>query len=104
MHPKDQMSVRRSTTLPRACSGERYAMVPRITPGSVAGTAKVGECGNAGDSVMVAAEGESTIAGDLARPDASETTFPFARPKSRIFTWSSGVTITFEGLRSRCTT
>ncbi len=34
--PNDQMSVRRSTGLPRACSGLMYAAVPRMTPPCVA--------------------------------------------------------------------
>ena len=80
--PKDQMSVRRSTTLPRACSGERYAAVPRITPAIVDGLMKVGECGSVGEERV----GESMSAGDFASPSSSVATLPFARPKSRIFT------------------
>ena len=36
-------------------------------------------------------------------PDESSGCVSFARPKSRIFTKPSLVTITFSGLRSRCT-
>ena len=102
--PKDQMSVRRSTTLPRACSGERYAAVPRITPAIVPGLMKVGECGSVGEESVLEAVGESMSAGDFASPDSSVATLPFARPKSRIFTWSCDVIITFAGFKSRCTT
>ena len=42
-HPKAQMSARRSTAFPFACSGLMYAAVPRITPACVAATPMVGE-------------------------------------------------------------
>src|SRR5204862_5949809 len=34
-HPNDQISVRRSNDLPRACSGDMYDTVPRTTLGFV---------------------------------------------------------------------
>ena len=41
--PKAQMSARLSTAFPRACSGDMYAAVPRITPCMVAAPLIVGE-------------------------------------------------------------
>src|SRR5579863_5781475 len=41
--PNDQISQRRSTVLPRACSGAMYAAVPRIMPAVVAPNVNVGE-------------------------------------------------------------
>ena len=41
-HPKAQMSVRLSTALPRACSGDMYGAVPSSTP-SIVGAIIVGE-------------------------------------------------------------
>ena len=42
--PKAQMSVRRSSGRPRACSGDIYAAVPRIIPAAViAGVVSVGD-------------------------------------------------------------
>jgi len=41
--PNAQMSARRSTDLPRACSGDMHAAVPRITPATVACAVSVGE-------------------------------------------------------------
>ncbi len=38
------MSARLSTALPRACSGDMYAAVPRTTPACVAAAVSVGEC------------------------------------------------------------
>ena len=42
-HPKPQMSARRSTGRPFACSGGMYAAVPRMTPAFVARFVSVGE-------------------------------------------------------------
>ena len=50
-------------------------------------------------SVILESVGTAVPEGGL--PVAVET---FARPKSRIFAKPSAVTITFSGLRSRCTT
>ena len=48
------MSARVSTALPRACSGDMYAGVPRIIPACVlAGAAIVGDCETFGDVVPV---------------------------------------------------
>ena len=43
-HPNDQMSVRRSTTCPSACSGLMYGAVPTIAPGPVASIVCVLDC------------------------------------------------------------
>ena len=75
------MSVRASTSCPRACSGDMYAGVPTTTPASVFSTACV-----------------CLGVGDLRRRGAS-----FASPKSSTFTNPSGRSITFSGLMSRWT-
>jgi len=80
--PNAQMSARLSTGLPRACSGDMYAAVPRMTPACVAAMLTVGE------------------ASELAAAAASAT---FANPKSRTFTVPSGLILTLPGFRSRCT-
>ena len=46
--PNDQISVRLSIGLPRACSGLMYAAVPRITPSRVPPTVTVGDCERSG--------------------------------------------------------
>ena len=75
------MSARRSTRLPRACSGDIYAAVPSSTPVRVAAALSVGEfC----DSPSVVSPSNA-----------------FAKPKSSSLTWLSGVSFTFEGFRSR---
>ena len=61
------MSARRSTALPRACSGAMYAAVPRIVPSSV-------------PAVSVGDSAGSLEAGSACGASA------FARPKSRTFT------------------
>jgi len=43
MQPNAQMSVRRSTGLPFACSGLMYDAVPRITPATVPNDVIVGD-------------------------------------------------------------
>lgn len=63
--PNDQISARRSTTPPRACSGLIYPAVPNIIPASVAHIVNVGEFGTVGAAVR--------------------STF-LASPKSRTFT------------------
>ena len=70
--PKAQMSARRSTAFPRACSGDMYAAVPRIMPACVARAVSVGE--------FMA----RSLEGPRSTPSA------FARPKSRTFTVPSG--------------
>ena len=82
-HPNAQMSARRSTGLPFACSGDMYAAVPSRTPACVAIRLIVGEV-------------KMSI-------DAASPSIAFAKPKSRTFTASSLVTFTFAGFRSRCT-
>ena len=75
------MSVRASTSCPRACSGDMYAAVPTTTPASVFSTRCV-----------------------LSAPAISAVdTASFASPKSSTFTKASGRSITFSGLMSRCT-
>ena len=74
------MSARRSTALPRACSGLMYPAVPRI------------------DAALV---GESVIVGDRARSASESADAPFASPKSSTLTWPSGVILTLPGFRSR---
>ena len=81
--PKAQTSVRRSTTLPRACSGDMYAAVPITTPARVAAAVIVGEC-------VASGEDRSTV-------------IAFARPKSRTLTLPSGRSLTLAGFRSRWT-
>ena len=81
--PKAQMSARLSTGLPRACSGLMYAAVPRIIPASVDRAVSVGEF----------------IASDAAGSGVRV----LARPKSRILTRPSGVTLTLAGFKSRWT-
>jgi hypothetical protein len=80
-HPNAHTSVRRSTGLPRACSGLMYAAVPRMTPAYVARMLSVG---------------------DIVRDDAvASRSSIFARPKSSTFTVPSGPTLMFAGFRSR---
>jgi hypothetical protein len=84
--PNDHTSVRSSTGLPLACSGDMYAAVPRTMPCMVpAGDVSVGEF--IGSAV-----------GSLTRPVAS---IALASPKSRTFTVPSGRTLMFAGFRSR---
>jgi hypothetical protein len=59
-----------------------YATVPITIPGSVP---------------------PDTVGAIDTSPDASGGPVSLARPKSRIFTKPSGVTIRFSGFRSRCT-
>jgi hypothetical protein len=75
------MSVRLSTCLPRACSGDMYAAVPKMTPACVAGMLMVGESSDGAAGVP---------------PN-------FASPKSRTFTVPSGLILMLPGFRSRCT-
>ncbi len=89
MQPNENTSVRASTLRPRACSGDMYAAVPRITPSCVAWYVNVGDwlrCTSARDE-----------------EDASEAV-GLASPKSSTLTWPSGVSRTFAGFRSRWTT
>ena len=79
--PNDQISERLSTGTPRACSGLMYPAVPSRTPSRV------------GDNVAV---GELTRSSPAANGSAA-----FAKPKSSTFTRPAGVTIMFDGFRSR---
>jgi len=81
--PKDQISARRSTGLPAACSGDMYPAVPMITPASVTPMVRVGEFAR------------------LSGP-ASGACATAANPKSRTLTTPCGVTFTLAGFRSRC--
>jgi hypothetical protein len=76
------MSLRRSTGLPAACSGDMYAAVPRMMPASVACNDSVGE----------------TIAFAL---DSLAGSSAFASPKSSTFTTPSGRTLMLVGFKSR---
>ena len=82
-HPNAQRSARRSQAFPRACSGDMYAAVPRITPSRVWATARVGDR-------------DGSLA---ASPDSPPNTF--ARPKSSTFTVPSPVILMLAGFRSR---
>ena len=75
------MSVRLSTALPRACSGDMYAAVPRMTPCIVPAALNVGEF-------------------DGSLPD-SPLANAFANPKSNTLTLPSAVSFTLAGFRSR---
>jgi hypothetical protein len=81
--PKDQMSARRSTALPFACSGLMYEAVPRITPATVPVDVIVGDI-------------DALASALVASPDRA-----LASPKSSTLTWLSGVNLTLAGLRSR---
>ena len=81
------MSARLSTALPRACSGDMYAAVPRIRPAAVL------EC---------ASVGEREKSAELDAPELSPAQ-ALARPKSSTLTLPSGASFTFAGLRSRWT-
>ena len=80
--PKAQMSARRSTICPAACSGAIYPAVPRIIPACVAPMVSVGELFG---SPLPAAAGCVTA----------------ARPKSRTLTTPAGVVMMLAGFRSR---
>ncbi len=80
--PKAQMSVRLSTTLPRACSGLMYRAVPISTPTLVSPIGASGGCVRLGS-----------------RPSP----VALASPKSSTFRRASGVILMLAGLRSRCT-
>ena len=74
------MSARLSTVLPRACSGDMYAAVPRIIP----------VCVIAGDVIVVTSDPTRLVAaGSIA----------FARPKSRTLTVPSGLHLDVRGLQ-----
>ncbi len=92
--PKDQMSVRRSTGFPRACSGLMYAAVPRIVPRMViAGYVSVGELAGLEPGLSLSLRAPGSVGANI-----------FANPKSRTLSLPSGRTLMFAGLRSRCTT
>ena len=79
--PNAHTSVRRSTGRPRACSGDMYAAVPRMTPIRVAAVARVGDASGS--------------------PDAGPASSALARPKSSTLTVPSSRTLMLAGLRSR---
>ena len=81
--PNDQISARRSTVFPRACSGDIYAAVPRINPALVAAAVSVGEL----EISVGLVSSESAL----------------AKPKSRTLTVPSGLILIFAGFKSRCT-
>ncbi len=90
--PNAQMSARASTVPPRACSGDMYAAVPRITPCIVpsAGDVSVGECVSC----------PATAPPEAAPPGPDEEAAPtgsiaLARPKSRTLTFPSMEAFTF---------
>jgi hypothetical protein len=85
--PKAQMSARRSTTFPRACSGAMYAAVPRMIPALVI---------VAGESIV----GEA-VTSTLRVPLPAFRSSALARPKSSTFTVPSGRSLMFAGFRSR---
>ena len=65
------MSVRLSTGLPRACSGDMYAAVPRMMPCSViAGEVIVGDCDRSCAAEAPDAPAAGSIA--LARPEIED--------------------------------
>jgi hypothetical protein len=78
------MSVRRSTGLPRACSGDMYVGVPRTSPSSV---------------IRKLSDSEVDVP---SVPDFGR--IGLASPKSRSLTTPSGVMRTLAGFRSRWTT
>src|SRR5438128_3920227 len=85
--PNAHTSVRLSTAFPRACSGDMYAAVPRITPArDMAGDAIVGEF----------------IAWTVTSMPLDSAPFSraFARPKSSTFTAPSSRTLMLAGFRS----
>ena len=78
--PNAQISLRLSTGLPAACSGDIYAAVPMITPICVAAAVNVGDCEGSPCGVVSSA---------------------FAKPKSKTFTVPSSRTLMFAGFKSR---
>lgn len=87
MHRKAKTSVRRSTGLPRACSGLMHPGVPASRPASGVSAAA------ATVTLVVASVSTDSIAGRAV----------IARPKSSTFAVPSSVIWTFSGLISRCT-
>ncbi len=80
MQPNDQTSVRRSVSLPRACSGLMNSGVPTISPG---------------------VEVSMTTVGERDMSPAIGRLIALASPKSRTLTLPSGVILMFAGFRSR---
>ncbi len=89
-HPRAQRSLRVSGSRPSSCSGARYCRVPTMAPAAVSGAAIVGD---------------SRIASPvpLLSPSRPVNPVAHARPKS-ISLAPDRVSMTFPGLRSRCTT
>ena len=81
--PNAQMSARRSTVWPRACSGLIYAAVPMIMPALVGDIVSV--------TMLVPAS-----------PSLCEGCVTAASLKSSTLIVPSGVSIIFAGFRSRC--
>ena len=78
MQPKAQMSVRRSVSLPRACSGLMNSGVPTISPGR---------------------ESDMTIVGDFDMSPEKGSSIALARPKSRTLTLPLGRELDVRGLQ-----
>src|ERR1041385_6288929 len=75
--PNAQMSLRLSTGLPRACSGDMYAAVPRIIPGIVGDApARAGEGATVGELESSSVSDEDSAANAFARPKSSILTLP----------------------------
>ena len=86
--PKENRSVRASSSFPRACSGDMYATVPTAVPGLV-------RCSS----------GTSVVSVEAAELDPGVTDFggaaSFAKPKSRFFPCPRLVTNRFADLICR---
>ncbi len=87
--PSAQRSLRASASRPSSCSGARYCRVPTIVPCAVSGAAIVGD-----------SRSESPVA--LLPPARPMNPVERASPKS-ISLAPDRVSMTFPGLRSRCT-
>ena len=97
MQPKLKMSLRASASRPCATSGAMYWNVPTIDPCWVNASADAPSI----DRFIVGVEGVSCPL-SLRTREPSIAAAGFARPKSSSFT-PDAVSITFPGLRSRCT-
>src|SRR5215472_1855674 len=85
--PKENRSVRESSSSQRTCSGDINAMVPRAAPGVVIS-----------GSWLTVDRGDNPLSSTIPRAAGS-----FARPKSRILAWPREVMNKLAGLISRCT-
>jgi hypothetical protein len=93
--PNAQMSVRRSTSSPRACSGLMYIALPRMLPAPVAPAVAVVAMAV---RAMRGAVAVGAVAGSTPRSASRRT---LAMPKSSTFTIPVAVSMMFRGLRSR---